>query len=185
MAHNPALESVRQLAVGKDKQVCTQCYQPKLHKFFTKEEGGATFVCNECCEKNKQRFIEEEVKEKSADSVNQIVKSVTGTLIDRRDAAMPSITDIGTEIIKRFGGVEDFTQEWFNQIQCAMVEKPGSKTALDAFKQVAGIISECSKIQNNGDELKEMTDEELQEYINREARNQLDSLRIHVATEAS
>lgn len=77
----------------------------------------------------------------------------------------PHVTELCAEMIKRFGGLVEFTIQYHRQILAAEAAKPGSKNVLDAYKAVTNLIHLSTQNRRTAPDAAELTDEEIEAEI--------------------
>lgn len=103
---------------------------------------------------------------KDTDTFVQMLKS------PRIDA--PHVSQLCEQMNKRFGGVEEFTVFWKNQIDCAASEKPGGKTVLDACYAFVKLVSLSTEHRKSAPDVADMNDQDLErEFVERIGKLQI------------
>lgn len=174
-------------ASGVRAHECPRCKHHRDGWHYRDEVGAVHKNCHACreeladIEEAERLALVEQIKDgkklvrevsKVIDDKQALIKKATkkGVLVDLRGRSeAPQLSDVAIEIIKRFGGVEQFTLEWYNQVSTAMAEAPGKKHTLQAFKDIVAVIAEANRMEKESDEVSSMSDEELDKKIQFEA----------------
>lgn len=75
-----------------------------------------------------------------------------------------SAVSLAGKLVKRLGGEEGIADKWAEQINEAIERSPGSKTVLDAFKQIKDMVVAIDPVMNGINELASMNDEQVMDY---------------------
>lgn len=154
------------------QRMCRECGQPRPLVDFEEEMGDAasfhpTFVRNTCvsCRRHMRRLKNAKKKdEREARQRETAIKQVLVALKGNKLSA-PHITELADEIFKRFGGVEQFTAEWHAEIQLAREAKPGSKTVLDAYRDLGRLVAASTEHRASAPDLSDLSMEDLDEVL--------------------
>ena len=145
------------LKYGLNRRICIGCAKPKKIAEFRNGKGGWSRWCPECREEKGEL----KAAEKHDAQMQQAVKEKIAALTDRKLDA-PHITEVCEEMFKRFGGLEGFCTEWKNQIDiCISGERAGTKTALDAFKQIMVLVIKSTEMRGSAPDMADLSDEDL------------------------
>lgn len=145
-------------------QTCRTCYR-RLHvTHFRRRRQGCEDrhrQCNKCrnaADRDRRRQIRLHEVDRFAGDI-------------RRARSQRAIERLCTEMIDHFGGLEAFTSQWWQSIQEAMRKSPASRTVLNHFKAILELQT-CAEKQREtagepaGDDLDQMTTQELKDELN-------------------
>lgn len=78
----------------------------------------------------------------------------------------PTSMDLAASIVDKFGTIDDFTREWYTNIQAAQMACPGSFAALRAFEQVTRlIVASTPKTEEKKVIASELSDDEIEQEL--------------------
>jgi hypothetical protein len=142
-------------------QVCTVCERPRPLEMFGKiGESGHRTICKEC-EKRAPALKDEEWKqERLRQGLHRLVMASRGN-----SAKCPDLDEVCGEMVKLFGGADEFAKRWFDAIQAAATKNPGSKTHLDQFYAIMKMIGAAQEGRREKEDLEQATEEQLEEAI--------------------
>ncbi len=133
---------------------CDKCGELRLATEFQDAANGPLFAYCRGCRQGQLTNTEEQdevrnfAKRLAAEARGQHIKS-------------PHITEVNAEMFKLWDGVEGFCKAWFDQIQLAMVARPGAKVVLDQFAEMARLAKYATEHRSSAPDVASLTDEEL------------------------
>jgi len=132
---------------------CTEC---RLQKPFDMFNSGTDTVCSSC--RNSQ--AERELKQFKDKEFDKATKVIVGGAVLCDYSRLEHIEHFLSELMDNFGGARVFTRQWYEHLQTAMVQRPGSKLVLDQFRSIAKLVMDTNKLQHQ-ESLADMSDQQL------------------------
>jgi hypothetical protein len=68
-------------------------------------------------------------------------------------------------LLEDAGGTSAFVDQWYDQLQAATRERPGSKFVLDHYRDIAKLVIELHEAQAAAIDIESMDEEETKEYL--------------------
>lgn len=127
-------------------------------------ENFAEGRCLDCRRKIRRMLREDRIDEKTRRARDAAVRRAVGLIRgDKIDA--PHVSELVEAMFQRFGGVEQFSVEWHIQIMKAAELKPGSKTVLDAYRDLAKLVVMSTEHRASAPDLDGMEDAEIEAIL--------------------
>ena len=138
---------------------CDECGERLLARHFMDTVGGDQHTtCRKC--RNAKLPVPVSVGVNVKELAKRMAASAKGKHIDS-----PHITELNAEMYALFGGVKGMARAWYDQIQIAVVERPGSKTTLDQFAELARLAKFSTEHRSSAPDVATLTDQELGEEM--------------------
>lgn len=124
--------------------------------------GKVSDICKRCTAVNAVAHARAQSGEEKGREVaiKSFIAKVRG-----QDVTAPHISELCSEMIKRFGDLESFSREYYRQIQEAASKRPGSKTALDAYGAIVKLVSASTVNRASSPDVSDLTDADIEAEI--------------------
>ena len=143
-------------AVFIEGKLCQTCGVVKETTEFRKDD----IHCKEC-RKSKDRDNRLAKKEKDRRTAfATLVSGIRGNRIE-----VPHTSEVAAEMMRLYGGLGQFCNEWKQDIDAMRVERPGSKSVIDSKMAIVKLIVESTNQRDSAPDLAGMTDEELEKEL--------------------
>lgn len=139
----------------RPRMVCTLCSNFLPYDEF---EAGTDPLCKECRSKEAER----ELKEFKGKEFDKLSKSLVSVGVSQGTQPLEHIEGFLAELIHNFGGTKVFTKQWYEHLQRAMEDRPGSKMVLDHFRSIAKLVMDTNKLQHQ-ESVADMSDQQLRD----------------------
>ena len=137
----------------KDRRTCSECGQLKEEDQFP-ERG---LQCVECLKEKALSAKDRKAKASRRTAFKALVAGIRGNKIE-----VPHTSEVAAEMIRLYGGLANFCQEWKSDLDSLRVEKPGSKMLLDAKSAIVKLVVESTNQRDSAPDLAGMSDEDLE-----------------------
>ena len=144
-----------EIVVELDRQ-CPQCRKIRLASEFQDAPDGVVFnTCRTC-----RQPVDDDKTALARQYAKQLAAGARGGHIES-----PHIAEVNAEMMRLLGGVTGFCKSWFDQLQMAIVDKPGSKMVLDQFKEIVKLNKSATELRSSAPDVATLTDAELGEEM--------------------
>ena len=89
--------------------------------------------------------------------------AVSSLLDSRKPIELPDAAALLRGVCEEYGGIEAMAKDWARQIQIGGENRPGSKTVLDSYRDLARLLIKASE--QSAAEVDRMDEEELRSYL--------------------
>ena len=137
----------------KDRRTCSECGNMK-------EEDGFPprgLQCIECLRDKTLSSKEKKAKDSRRTAFKSLVAGIRGNKIE-----VPHTSEVAAEMIRLYGGLANFCQEWKSDLDSLRVEKPGSKMLLDAKSAIVKLVVDSTNQRDSAPDLAGMSDKDLE-----------------------
>lgn len=143
---------------------CSCCAELKDATDF-KWKGGVPYdECNKCL----SRIQKPTESMRRLANLNEGERAMVMDVASRiRSNAMGAhhISELANEMVKRFGGLEQFTISWKRAIDAAAEKNPGGKIVLDSHYAIAKLIQMSTEANGGGKGPGDLSDDELEREL--------------------
>jgi len=144
-----------EIVVELDRR-CGRCGRLRPASHFKDSVNGPVFDACRQCRASQYPGKLTEYDPKVTDLAKRLAASARGNRIES-----PHVAELNAEMMRLFGGVEGFCRAWFDQIQIAIVERPGTKAVLDQFAELTKLAKVATENRDSAPDIATLTDEEL------------------------
>lgn len=137
----------------KNRRTCSECGEMKEDSHFP-ERG---LQCTECIKEKTRSSKENKAKADRRTAFKSLVAGIRGNKIE-----VPHTSEVAAEMIRLYGGLSNFCQEWKSDLDSLRIEKPGSKMLLDAKSAIVKLVVESTNQRDSAPDLAGMSDEDLE-----------------------
>lgn len=135
------------LSTKLPKPVCMNCG----NSLDTKANITA-MLCPACMVKAQTILVQ---KNAISQRLNQFSRKV-------RTIKAPHISELCEEMIEQFGSLKDMAKAWKQQIDAACANRPGGKTALDAFGALSHLVRESTVLRGSAPDVENLSEEDIE-----------------------
>ena len=138
-----------------ESKICTSCgiEQPiDVFRHQSRKTGTRHNQCNDCHAAYQRKH---NAKKRSKD-IRTFVHQVP------RQRTLGALLALVANIIKRFGGVDQFAEAWVSELNARMESKPGSKANLDSFRTISQLMNAADEIRQKE---RAKADEAINEFV--------------------
>jgi hypothetical protein len=135
-------------------QVCRKCAGsfPKTD-FRIGNVGSYSCYCKKCQKLIRAENAVKELAKRKAHELREGTKEITKTI------SAPHISELAEAMVKKFGGLEQFVDEWYQDIRKS---EAGSKTRLDSYNQIKNMIEASTIHRMSAPDVLSLTDKQLE-----------------------
>ena len=137
----------------KDRRTCSECGTMKEEDGFPPRGRQ----CIECLRDKTLSSKEKKAKDSRRTAFKSLVAGIRGNKIE-----VPHTSEVAAEMIRLYGGLANFCQEWKSDLDSLRVEKPGSKMLLDAKSAIVKLVIESTNQRDSAPDLAGMSDKDLE-----------------------
>lgn len=137
----------------KNRRTCSECGEIKDEGKFPKRG----LQCTRCVKDKKDSSDDKRSKADRRTAFRTLVASIRGNKIE-----VPHTSEVAAEMIRLYGGLGNFCQEWKADLDSLRVEKPGSKMLLDAKSAIVKLVVDSTNQRDSAPDLAGMSDEDLE-----------------------
>lgn len=134
---------------------CSTCNRLKRIDEFPLENRRVSARCRAC-----HRLVAAQKTKRQRDlELSRRIGQIKGT------ESYPKLSELCTELIRKFGGMEKFVDEWHGQLKQAIEDRPGSALVLNSFLSMAKLVSALSSQTGADRNLDDYDDEDLENLM--------------------
>lgn len=138
------------IVAKRGEKYCTNCGLPGPPEKMKRS------LCPNCQIQLGQDAAAAARREQTEAALKRMVSSLRGNSID-----VPHISELTSQMIKRFGGLEQMTVEWKHCIDAAIKANPGGKTVLDQFYALAKLTLMSTEHRQSAPDMANVSDADL------------------------
>lgn len=118
--------------------------------------------CRKCVEMSAQRVAKR-------DGMKGAATAMVALMNQLQEGAIEKVSAVGlvSKTLRLLGGEAGLARLWAEQIQAAIERNPGSQTTLKAIKELKDAVVQVDPVMQGVNELKQMTDSEVQDFAGR------------------
>jgi hypothetical protein len=140
---------------NQDIKVCRGCGKAKELKDFQRHNDRYEHSCKIC---QKREEVQKSLRLVTQKQIAEFDRTVSGIA---KTINAPHISEALESLMLRFGGVNGFTKFYYEQVQAAALDEPGSKKVLDACKAITNMIEASTIHRASAPDVASLTDEQL------------------------
>lgn len=160
-----------QAVTQTETKTCNACGQEKpLTNFRCRRRGSEErhAQCNECF----ARYTRNNRKRRRQKDIAKFTRQVKDL-----ECSPSAVTALCVVMMRRFGGLSRFAELWKAHHDAAVAARPGSKLVSDSFKALFRLVEISSKEQDKEADFANVSDEDLECFIQEHISRELDANR--------